>query len=278
VVTPQYFRAMGIPVVRGRALTDSDRLGSERAVLVNQAAAQLLWRDDDPIGHSFDLGTRLGQGGEPAGGRVVGIAGDVRDFGPTVPVRPTVYLAHAQFPMDFVTVVIKARSGAAQLVEPSRALLGELDPDLPMFRVRTMEQLSATAVAQPRLYLLLIGLFAATAVLLAAIGIYGVLMHAVAQRTREIGIRLALGARRSEVVNMVVRQAVTLALGGLGVGLVLALLAGGVIERLLFGVTSRDAATYIAVAAGLFVIALLASYLPARRASRIDPIRALRYE
>jgi putative ABC transport system permease protein len=278
VVTPQYFRTMSIPVVRGRGLTDADRLGAERVLLVNQAASQLLWRDEDPIGHSFTLGTRLGQGGEPAGGRVVGVARDVRDFGPTGPIRPTVYLAHAQFPMDFMTVTIKARSDAAPLVEPSRALLAELDPDLPMFRVRTMEQLEANAVAQPRLYLLLIGLFAATAVLLAAIGIYGVLMHAVAQRTREIGIRLALGARRNEVVGLVVRQAAALAISGLGVGLLLAFAVSRFIERLLFGITPRDSVTYVAVAAGLFVIALVASYLPARRASRIDPIRALRYE
>jgi putative ABC transport system permease protein len=175
-------------------------------------------------------------------------------------------------------VAVKARTDAAQLVEPSRALLAELDPDLPMFRVRTMEQLEANAVAQPRLYLFLIGLFAATAVLLAALGIYGVLMHAVAQRTREIGIRLALGARRNEVVGLVVRQAAALAVSGLGLGLVLAFAASRFIERLLFGITPRDSVTYVAVAAGLFVIALVASYLPARRASRIDPIRALRYE
>jgi putative ABC transport system permease protein len=159
-----------------------------------------------------------------------------------------------------------------------RAVLAELDPDVPMFSVRTMEQRAASAVARPRVYLLLLSLFAATAVLLAALGIYGVLMHAVAQRTREIGIRLALGARRGEVVGMVVRQAALLAVAGLCLGLSLALAASRLIRSLLFGIEPSDAVTYTAVALALLGIALLASYLPARRASRIDPVRALRYE
>ena len=137
---------------------------------------------------------------------------------------------------------------------------------------------AASAVARPRVYLLLLSLFAGTAVLLAALGIYGVLMHAVAQRTREIGIRLALGARRSEVIGMVVRQASWLAIAGLALGLSLALGASRLIRSLLFGIEPSDAMTYAAVALGLLAIALLASYLPARRASRIDPVRALRYE
>jgi putative ABC transport system permease protein len=157
-------------------------------------------------------------------------------------------------------------------------MLARLDPDVPMFQVRTMEQIAADAVAQPRVYLLLLSLFAGTAVLLAAIGIYGVLMHAVAQRTREIGIRLALGAERSEVVGLVVRQAGALAIGGLVVGLVMALGASRLMRGLLFGIEPTDAVTYLLVAVGLFGIALFASYLPARRASRIDPVKALRYE
>ena len=278
VVTPDYFRTMGIPLLRGRAFTSADRLGRPAVAVVNEAAAELLWPGDDPLGHSLTIGTRLSQGGDPAGGTVVAVARNVRDFGARGPLRPTLYLAHAQFPVDFFTVTLKARDNPAALVAPSGALLAALDPDLPMFRVRTMEQFAANAVAQPRLYLTLIGIFAAAAMLLAAIGIYGVLAHGVAQRTREIGIRLALGANRREVVGLVVGQAATLASGGLILGLMLALGASRLIRGLLFGVEPGDVLTYVGVAGALFAIALLASYLPARRASRVDPITALRQE
>jgi putative ABC transport system permease protein len=278
VVTPDYFRSLGIPIVRGRTFTAADRLGTDTVVVINEAAARMLWPSGESLGHRFTLGTRLGQGGESAGGTIVGVARDVRDHGPAVPVRPTVYLLHAQFPMDSVTLVVKARQEPGTIVEPARALLAELDPDLPMFRVRTMDQFAANAVAQPRMYFTLLTLFAAAAVLLAAIGIYGVLMHAVTQRTREIGVRLALGANRSEVTQLVVRQAAGLALGGLTIGLGIAAAVSTLLRDLLFGIPPRDVLTYGGVAAALFTIALVASYLPARRAARIDPITALRYE
>jgi predicted permease len=278
VVTPDYFRAMRIPIVRGRSLGEEDGGGAAPSVVVNERAATLLWPDENPIGHQFTLGTRLGQGNLPAGGTVVGVAGNVRDHGPMATVAPTVYLSHAQFPVGFVTLAIRTRGEPTMVTEPMRAVLAALDPDVPMFSVRTMEQRTASAVARPRVYLMLLSLFAATAVLLAALGIYGVLMHAVAQRTREIGIRLALGARRGEVVRLVVRQAVLLAFAGLTLGLLLAFGASRLIRSLLFGIEPSDAMTYVVVATGLLGIALLASYLPARRASRIDPVRALRYE
>jgi putative ABC transport system permease protein len=194
-----------------------------------------------------------------------------------MPVRPTVYLAHAQFPVDGITIAVRGVAGTVE-VESVRAVVQQHDPDVPMFRVRTLDQLVADAVAQPRIYMMLVGLFALTAVVLAAIGIYGVLVHAVSQRTREIGIRLALGARRREVVVMVVRQAAGLAAAGLIAGKIAAFLASGAVRSLLFGVEPTDSTTYAVVAGGLFLIALVASYVPARRASRIDPVRALRYE
>jgi putative ABC transport system permease protein len=278
VITEDYFRTMGVPLVRGRTFTAADRLGRPPVAIVNEAAAALLWPGDDAVGHSLTIGTRLSQGGESAGGTVVGVARNVRDFGATGALRPTLYVAHAQFPVDFFTVTLKARDNPAALVEPARTLLATLDPDLPMFRVRTMDQFAANAVAQPRLYLTLIGIFAAAAMLLAAIGIYGVLAHGVTQRTREIGIRLALGANRREVVGLVVGQAAALASGGLALGLLLAFGASRLMRGLLFGVEPNDVATYAGVAGALFAIALLASYLPARRASRVDPVTALRSE
>jgi predicted permease len=276
IVTPEYFGVLGIPIVRGRTFAQSDRLGSAAVAVLDERAAAVLWPQEDALGHRFELGTRLGQDGERAGGEVIGIARPVYELGPAGRLRPTVYLAHAQFPVDFMAVTMKARGDEAALVEPARAVLADLDPDLPMFRVRSMDQLAASAVAQPRLYFTLIMLFAVAAVLLAAIGIYGVLAHAVSQRTREIGIRLALGATRHEVIGGVVRQAAWLAVAGLGVGLVFAIAATRYVRSLLFQIEPTDALTYVSVAAALLLVALVASYLPARRASRIDPIVALR--
>lgn len=278
VATPNYFKAMGIPIVRGRAFDATDRLGAAPVVLINETAANRIWPGAAAIGHQFTLGTRMGQGGANAGGMVVGIVKDVHDFGAAAPVRPAVYLAHAQFPVSFATVVVRSVTPPDTLVESLRAIVTRLDPNLPVFRVRTMEQISANAVAQPRVYLLLLSLFALMAVLLAALGIYGVLMHAVAQRTREIGIRLALGAGRGAVVAMVVRQAVALAVAGLVIGLAMALGATRLMTSLLFQVTPSDSATYAVVAVALLAVAIVASYLPARRAARIDPVRAIKYE
>jgi len=218
-------------------------------------------------------------GGDRAGGTVVGIAGDVRDYGPAVPVPPTLFLSHAQWPIGEMTVVARARSGdPSSLVQPLRSLLQELDPDVPMAGVRSMDQLSSAAIAQPRLYLVLIGSFAATAMLLAAIGLYGVLAYAVGQRTREIGIRLALGAKRGEVLRMVITHAGRLAIAGVVLGLGAAVLASRVLRSQLFEIAPTDIVTYAMVGTGLLAVALVASWIPARRASRIDPLVALRHD
>jgi len=159
-----------------------------------------------------------------------------------------------------------------------RALLQDLDTDVPMSAVRSMDQVSANAVAQPRLYLVLIASFAGTAMLLAAIGLYGVLAYAVGQRTREIGIRLALGARRGEVLRMVMIQAGQLSIAGVVIGLGAAVLASRLLRAQLFEITPTDTVTYVAVGAGLLIVALVASWIPARRAARIDPLVALRHD
>lgn len=278
VVTPGYFKALGIAVQRGRGFQEADRMGSEPVAVLNQTAANRLFPGTEAIGREVILGTRLGQGGSPAGGSIVGIVRDVREHGPATAAKPTIYLAHGQFPVDFFSVAVRGRGDPSALVEPLRTIVTELDPDLPMFRMRSMDQIAANAVAQPRLYTVLIGCFAATALLLAAIGLYGVLAYAVGQRTREIGIRLALGARRGEVLRMVMGQAGKLSLAGVTIGLGAAVLASRVLRAQLFEVAPTDAATYIVVAIGLLLVALIASWIPARRAARIDPLTALRHD
>lgn len=278
LVTPDYFKTMGIAIPRGRAFLPTDRTGTGPVVIVSETAAKRVWKDVDPLGHELRIGTRLGLGGEQAGGAVVGIAADVREFGPTVPAPPTLYLAHAQWPISYLTVVAKSRGDAGSLIEPMRAVLRELDPDVPMYAVRSMDQLVSNAIAQPRLYLALIASFAGTAMLLAAIGLYGVLAFAVGQRTREIGIRLALGAKRGEVLRMVMAQAGRLAVTGVAIGLVAAVLASRVLRAQLFEIAPTDTLTYVAVGAGLLLVSLVASWIPARRAARIDPLAALRHD
>jgi putative ABC transport system permease protein len=221
----------------------------------------------------------MGQGGAAAGGVVVGVAPDVRDYGPEVAPRPTVYLSHSQFPMGFMTVTVRTVDGKPERVlEPLRAAVADLDPDLPMFRVRTMEQIAADTLAQPRVYLMLLALFAATALLLAAIGIYGVTAYTVTRRTREIGVRLAMGATRSDVLLMVLKQGMSLVVIGSAIGLVLAAGSTRVLVRLLFGVPPLDTLTFTVAGILLSLIGLAACYFPARRATRINPVEALRYE
>jgi putative ABC transport system permease protein len=279
LVTPDYFKTMSIPILKGRGFAATDRMGSPLVIMLNATAAARVWPTADAMGHQLELGTRMGLGGARAGGTVVGIAGDVRDFGPSARAAPTIYLPHAQWPDGAMTIVAKARSGdPASLVPGLRRVLKDLDPDVPMSAVRSMDQISAIAVAQPRLYLVLIGSFALTALLLCAIGLYGVLAYAVGQRTREIGIRLALGAKRTEVLRMVMVQAGRLAVAGVGLGLIAAVLASRVLRSQLFEVAPTDVATYAAVGGGLLLVSLLASWIPARRASRIDPLTALRHD
>jgi putative ABC transport system permease protein len=278
VVTPAYFRTMGIPVRRGRTIAAGDRVDATRVIVINESAAKLVWPGTDPIGHSLTVGTRLGVSDTRAGGEVVGVVGDVHEWGPALPTRPTIFLAHQQFPVTYLGVVARTVGDPTALIEPVRRVVAGLDPDLPMYSIRTMEQRVGASVAQPRLYMLLLGIFAGVAVLLAGVGIYGLLAQTVAQRTREIGVRLALGADRGDVVRLVVRQAGGLAAFGVILGLLGAALSGRVLAHLLFQVRPTDPVTLASVAVGIVAVVLIATYLPARRAAGIEPAQALRYE
>ncbi len=279
VATPGYFEAIGIPLKKGRLFTEDDRPGSPRVVLITESAARQYFPNEEPIGKTITLGWGHGEGTPRAGGEVVGIVGDVKEAGLDEAEAPQLYLAYRQWPMQSMAVVLQTVVPPASVADAARRAVHATDPYMPVANVRTLEQIVARSISQPRFYTLLLGVFAGVALVLAAIGIFGVLSFAVAQRTREIGIRMALGAQGRTVLGLVVRQAMLLAAIGVAVGIVLALwLAQALVSKMLFSTSPHDASTYWAVAAILAGVALLASYIPARRATRVDPIVALRAE
>jgi ABC-type antimicrobial peptide transport system permease subunit len=225
------------------------------------------------------VGTTFGFGGERAGGTVVGVVSDLRDFGPAESAKPEVFLSHSQVPVTYMSVAVRTASPESEtLLASIRARLASIDPNVPIYRARTMDQLLGDSVAQPRFYMLLLGMFALSALLLAAIGIYGVMAYIVGQRTHEIGVRMALGARGEQVLREAVARGMRPAIMGLGAGLAGALALTGILTKLLYGVTASDPLTFVGVAVVLTAVALLANWIPARRASRVDPAIALRSE
>ncbi len=278
VATPGYLEAMGIPLRRGRMLEASDTAGSRPVVVLSESAVRRFFPDEDPIGKRINVGWRRPDDMPKAGGEVVGIVGDVRELGLAKDHPPEIYIPHAQLPTNSMDVVLRSSLDARSLTRSVERVVAELDPELPLARVQTLETIVARSVSEPRFYMVLLGAFAAMAVGLAALGIFGVMSYAVVQRSREIGIRVALGADPRDVRGMVLRDALVLTLSGVSAGLAGALALSRVIASLLFQLSPTDPATLAAVAAGLTAVALLASYLPARRATRVDPLEALRSE
>lgn len=278
IVTPGYFAAMGIPVLRGRGITAQDRDGTPPVVVVSETAGRLIFDGEDPLGHHFELGTSMGLGRGRVGGEVIGVAGDVKDASLRAAPRPLIYAVHRQFPVGYLRVVLRTSGDPLALAEPARRVVAAVDPSVPVYRVQTIAQLLGASVAQARFMTLVLGVFAAVALALAAVGVYGVVAYAVAQRTRELGIRMALGARAADILWLILRQGAIL--GGLGAaaGLAGALLATRTLERLLYQVTPSDPTTFAFGTLGLLAVALIASYLPARRAAGVQPVEALRHE
>ncbi|MEO8294031.1 MAG: ABC transporter permease [Gemmatimonadota bacterium] len=272
-VTPGYFDAMGIPILQGRGITQADGANSPAVTLISQTMARTLFAGENPIGQRLRYAW-----GDTLSVEIVGVVGDVHHDALSTAPYMEIYRPLAQFPYSFITLVVRSASDPAGLSKMIRAQVKEMDPDQPVRDLTPMNELMQASLAQPRLNMLLLTLFAVVGLVLAAVGIYGVMSYAVAQRTQEIGIRMALGARASTVLRMVAGRGLGLTLAGIGVGLVSAYLLTGLLARLLYGVSPRDPVSFAMVPLVLGVVALVACLVPARRATRVAPSVAMQSE
>jgi predicted permease len=269
-----YFGAMDIPLLRGRNFTDIEDGEARHVVIISESLAKKYFPGEDPLGKRIDVDMF----DKPNPTEIIGIVGDVRYDSLTDEARPTAYFPHPELTYSFMTLAIRTSGDPAELAPAVRRELAAIDPDQPVSDVRTMTQVMADTVARPRFNTLLLGLFAGLATLLAAIGIFGVMNYSVTLRTRELGLRMALGAQPGRVLMLVLRQGLWLTLVGIAVGLVGAVALTRLMSSLLFGVTATDPVTFAVIALLLLIVSLIACYIPARRATRIDPMIALRYE
>jgi putative ABC transport system permease protein len=272
-ITPEYFKTMRIPLEQGRAFTSQDTSTSPHVLLINQTLARRWLPHEDPIGRH----TTLGWNGFT--GQIVGVVADTKEFGLDAEAREEVYIPYSQAPFrPTVALAMSTASDPTGLANAARGAVLEVDPDQPVSKLRTMAQVVLSSISQPRFRTLLLGLFAGLALILAAAGIYSVISYSVAQRTHEIGVRMAVGASQSDVLKLVVGQSMMLVLLGGVSGTMLALALTRLVASWLYEVRPTDPVTFVGVALLLIFVALLASYIPARRATKIDPMEALRYE
>ncbi len=274
VASPDYFRTMQISIVRGRGFTEQDKAGAPPVVIVNEAFVRKHWPQQDPIGHRIRF---YGPPERAQWMQVVGVIADVKHE-LNLPVTPEYYLPYAQDPWSGMVLVAKTSGEPGALAGALRRQVLAIDKDQPVFDVKTMQEVRSISVAVYSFSSVMLGIFAFVALLLAAIGIYGVMAFAVAQRTQEIGIRIALGARSADVLKLVVTHGMKLALAGMVLGLAGSWALTRFMEKLLVGVQATDLLTFSVVSVCLLVAAFVACYLPARRATKVDPLVALRYE
>jgi putative ABC transport system permease protein len=275
VVSPSYFHTLGIPLLVGRYFARGDSAGSLRVAIISQAVAQRFFHDKSPIGQTIKIGVGAA---EPVSREIVGVVGDVKDDGLGEAGTMTAYEPYTQVAWGNMNFFLRGDGGPSQMAATLRSQVAVVDKDQPVADISTGEQWMAEAVAQPQLRTLLLSLFAALALVLASLGIYGVMSNTVAQRTHEIGVRMALGAGQSSVLRLVLSHAMRLTLLAIALGTAGAFALTRLMKSFLFHVTPTDPATFVEVALFLFLVALLASYIPARRATRVDPLVSLRYE
>jgi putative ABC transport system permease protein len=274
-VSADYFKAMGIPLRRGRLFTERDTKDAPRVALINETMAKKIFSDEDPIGKRITFDNRQKN---PEWFEIVGIVGDVKQYGLDQLTTMQTYEPFTQQTFPYMTLVVRTVGDPANLSGAIRSEILKLDKEQPATNIKTLNEFFSTSIAQQRFSVVLLAVFAAVALVLAAVGIYGVLSYAVTQRTHEIGIRIALGAGRRDVLRLVVGQGMLLTVIGVVGGLVAAFGLTRLMASLLFGVTATDAVTFGSVASVLLVVALLACYIPARRATKVDPLVVLRYE
>ena len=275
VVTPGYFQTMGIPILKGRSFTEQDRANTSSVIIVNEALAHRYWPNQDAIGK------RLGfedDASKQVWREIVGVAGNVRHKALETEATPEVYLPYQQRPGSFMNLVVRTTSDPTSMIPAIRSQVFGLDKDQPVADIMTMQQRLDRSVASRRFVMVLLAGFSVLALVLAAVGIYGVMAYLVIQRTQEIGVRMALGAQKHDVLKLVVGKGMALAIVGTAIGLVASLGLTRLIRSLLFEVTPTDWLTFVIVSMVLLVVALLACYIPARRATKVDPLIALRYE
>jgi putative ABC transport system permease protein len=271
-ITPGYFNAMGIPLLKGRAFDERDGANS-RVVIINETLARKFFPGQDPIGQQLIVSW------EPeVADEIIGIVGDIKETALEQEPNPAVYWPHPREPYPFMNYVIRSAIDPTTLSAAAAREIHALDPDQPVADVRTLDQVVAKSIARPRFNALLLAIFAGVALVLSSVGIYGVMNYSATQRTQEIGIRMALGAKPGDILRLVVGHGMKLTAVGIAIGVIASLALTRVMTNLLFGVTATDLPTFLGVSALLTAVALLANYIPARRATRVSPVVALRYE
>lgn len=271
-VDPNYFQTFGIVLVRGRYFTAADHAEAPRVAIINEAMAKRYWPGQNPLGQRVEMLVHK------VTLEIVGVVRDVKPFRPDASPQVEIYWPFAQAPRGAVQFVVRTSADPSSVIPALRARLEQFDPDMDIGRIRTMEQHIERRLVTPRFNMTIVLIFAVVALVTAAVGIYGVLSYAVTRRTQEIGVRLALGAHRSDIFRMIIRQALSLTLAGLAIGLAGALFATRFLSSLLVGVKPHDPVTFLAMGAFFVAVATLACYLPARRATAVDPMVVLRYE
>ncbi|HEX8175887.1 MAG TPA: ABC transporter permease [Pyrinomonadaceae bacterium] len=274
-VSPDYFRVMGIPLVKGRTFSEQDKQDAEKVVMINDAVARRYWPGEDPLNKHIKRGRSESNSPWLT---VVGVVGSANQTALTIAPQPEIYLPYLQNTGPAMTLVTRTASNPKGSLPSVQREVSALEKDLPVSDVKLMTDLLSTSIGQPRLYTLLLGIFAFLAIVLTALGIYGVMSYSVTQRTHEIGVRMALGAQPSDILKMVIRESVFLTLCGLAIGLALTFALTRTLSSLLFGVTPFDLTIFALLSLVMFGIALLSSYLPARRSTKVNPLIALRYE